>query len=70
MFLHIAKSLKHIQSKKCVHTLGAWPAVDRELVIWSGCDETRLEIWFMKAGRGLIQLVQYNVTIFFSKWLI
>ncbi|XP_066014989.1 uncharacterized protein [Pocillopora verrucosa] len=42
------RSLKHLKSNKCIHTYGAWPGVDRHMVLWSGCDEKRLEIWFAK----------------------
>ncbi|XP_032229700.2 uncharacterized protein LOC5505409 [Nematostella vectensis] len=42
------KSLKHVKSEKCVHPYGAWPGNGRELVLWSGCDHVRLELWFMK----------------------
>ena len=44
------RSLKHLKSNKCIHTYGAWPGVDRHMVLWSGCDEKRLEIWFAKQG--------------------
>ncbi|PFX13518.1 Disintegrin and metalloproteinase domain-containing protein 9 [Stylophora pistillata] len=43
-----ARSLKHLKTGKCVHTNGAWPGVDRHMVLWSGCDEKRLELWFAK----------------------
>ncbi|KAL9951076.1 hypothetical protein ACROYT_G043672 [Oculina patagonica] len=42
------RSLKHIKTGKCLHTNGGWPGVDRNMVLWSGCDVQRLEIWFMK----------------------
>ena len=45
------KSLKHLKSGKCVHPSARWPAIDKELKIYSGCDLTRLQIWFMKQGR-------------------
>lgn len=42
------RSLKHIQTGKCIHTNGAWPGAGREMVLWSGCDVQRLELWFVK----------------------
>ncbi|KXJ11173.1 Disintegrin and metalloproteinase domain-containing protein 15 [Exaiptasia diaphana] len=41
-------SLKHVKSGKCVHPSGGWPGNGRELVLWGGCDITRLEINFIK----------------------
>ncbi|KAJ7386460.1 metalloendopeptidase [Desmophyllum pertusum] len=42
------RSLKHIKTGRCIHTNGAWPGVGRNMVLWSGCDVQRLELWFMK----------------------
>ena len=55
MSLHKGKSLKHEQSKLCVHTNGGWPGVDRKLLLWNGCDYERLEIWFLKPGTTYTQ---------------
>ena len=45
-----AKTLRHVKTGKCLHTNGAWPEVNKEMVLWGGCDERRLELWFMKQG--------------------
>ncbi|XP_027057790.1 uncharacterized protein LOC113684595, partial [Pocillopora damicornis] len=42
------RSLKHVKSGKCVHPTGYWPGNGRHLVIWSGCDQHRLQLWFGK----------------------
>jgi len=42
------RSLKHVKSGKCLHTYGGWPGAGRNMVLWSGCDSQRLEIWFVK----------------------
>lgn len=47
----IGRSLKHVKTGKCIHTNGAWPGVGRNMVLWSGCNEQRLELWFMKQGK-------------------
>ncbi|KAK3716436.1 hypothetical protein QZH41_016844, partial [Actinostola sp. cb2023] len=48
-FVRTAKnSLKHVKSGKCVHPNGGRPGNNLELLLWSGCDSTRQEIWFMK----------------------
>ena len=49
--LLLGRSLKHVKTGKCIHTNGAWPAVDRYMVLWSGCNEQRLELWFTKQGK-------------------
>ncbi|XP_074614387.1 uncharacterized protein LOC141874129 [Acropora palmata] len=41
-------SLKHLKTGKCIHTHGGWPGEDKKMVLWSLCDEMRLEIWFVK----------------------
>ena len=46
----IGRSLKHVKSGKCVHPTGYWPGNGRHLVIWSGCDQHRLQLWFGKQG--------------------
>jgi hypothetical protein len=51
--LFSGKSLKHVKSGKCVHPSGGYPGDNVELVIWSGCDQQRLEFWFMKPGKNL-----------------
>lgn len=50
--LLIARSLKHVKTGKCVHTKGAWPRVGRNMVLWSGCNIQRLELWFQKQGKS------------------
>jgi len=42
------RSLKHVKTGKCIHTNGAWPGKGRYMVLWSGCNEQRLELWFKK----------------------
>ena len=49
-FLNSGKSLKHVKSNKCIHPDGGQPRIGRYLVIWSGCDQQRLEIRFIKQG--------------------
>lgn len=44
------KTLKHISTGKCLHTSGGWPGNGRTLVLWSGCEAERLQIWFVKQG--------------------
>ena len=44
-------SLKHVQTNKCIHTSGYWPDPGNKMVLWSGCDEGRLEIWLVKQGK-------------------
>ena len=46
----IGRSLKHVKSGRCVHPTGYWPGNGRHLVIWSGCDQHRLQLWFGKQG--------------------
>ncbi|KXJ06666.1 Disintegrin and metalloproteinase domain-containing protein 23, partial [Exaiptasia diaphana] len=41
-------SLKHVKSGKCIHPRGGRPGDGRKLVLYDGCDVTRLEIWFIK----------------------
>ena len=53
--LLIGRSLKHVKTGKCIHTSGAWPAVNRNMVLWSGCNEQRLELWFSKQGKSIFQ---------------
>ncbi|KAJ7351655.1 hypothetical protein OS493_036205 [Desmophyllum pertusum] len=42
------RSLKHIKTGKCIHTSRDWPRVGRNMVLRSGCDLQRLELWFLK----------------------
>ncbi|XP_073247149.1 uncharacterized protein [Porites lutea] len=42
------KTLKHVSTGKCLHTSGGWPGNGRTLVLWSGCEAERLQIWFVK----------------------
>lgn len=42
------RSLKHVKSGKCLHTTGGWPGAGRYMVLYFGCDEGRLELWFGK----------------------
>ena len=46
------KTLKHISTGKCLHTSGGWPGNGRTLVLWSGCEAERLQIWFVKQGNN------------------
>ena len=46
-------SLKHVQTGKCIHTNGGWPDPGKKMVLWSGCDVARLEIWLVKQGKRL-----------------
>ena len=51
LFNHLSgHSLKHVKTGKCIHTNGGWPGAGREIVLYSGCDVQRLEIWFVKQG--------------------
>ena len=52
--LLIGRSLKHVKTGKCIHTSGAWPGVNRNMVLWSGCNEQRLELWFRKQGKSIL----------------
>lgn len=47
------KTLKHISTGKCLHTSGGWPGNGRTLVLWSGCEAERLQIWFVKQGNNI-----------------
>ena len=52
LFVHlIGRSLKHVKSGRCIHTSGAWPGNGRQMVLWSGCDVQRLQLWFGKQGK-------------------
>lgn len=42
------RSLKHVKTGKCIHSNGGWPGNGKKMVIWSTCDEERLELWFGK----------------------
>ena len=55
IFDSIGRSLKHVKTGKCIHTNGAWPGVGRNMVLWSGCDVQRLEIWFKKQGKSFLR---------------
>ncbi|RMX57319.1 hypothetical protein pdam_00021306 [Pocillopora damicornis] len=44
----VGRSLKHVKSGRCIHTSGAWPGNGRQMVLWSGCKEQRLQLWFGK----------------------
>ena len=46
----IGRSLKHAKSGRCIHTSGAWPGNGRQMVLWSGCEEQRLQLFFGKQG--------------------
>ena len=48
------KTLKHVSTGKCLHTSGGWPGNGRTLVLWSGCEAERLQIWFVKQGNNRI----------------
>lgn len=51
----IGRSLKHVKTGKCIHTNGAWPGKGRYMVLWSGCNEQRLELWFKKQGKSFFR---------------
>jgi len=60
--LLIGRSLKHVKTGKCIHTNGAWPAKGRHIVLWSGCNEQRLELWFRKQGKPYLRELSRNVS--------
>ena len=49
-----------MKTGKCIHTDGGWPGEDKKMVLWSLCDETRLEIWFVKQGNSLLVNSMFN----------
>ena len=57
----LEQSLKHVKSGKCIHPKGGRPRNDRNLIIYSGCDATRLQLLFIEPGMMQCQKTMYNL---------